>query len=151
MTFETDVVDKAGQDQLEVVANKFSQWRSTKTTRAQKVPAELMREAQELSKHYRAAEVRRRLGLSKAQMDKLDQLDRPAADQHSSPGVQSKTKSLDSAPDFMKLVPIGEQPESPPLSSPLTIDICTPQGVKISLSGFAIQDPLPMIAKLIGA
>jgi hypothetical protein len=151
MTFGTDVVDKAGQDQLEVVANKFAQWRSTKTTRAQKVPDELMREAQELSKRYRAAEVRRRLGLSKAQMDKLDQLDRRTAGQQSTPGVNSNANSLDRAPGFVKLVPMGEQPESPPLNSPLTIDICTPQGVKISLSGFANQNPLPMIAKLIGA
>jgi|GEM_PF-5180243 len=143
MTFETEVVDKAGQDQFEAVASKFAQWRSTKTTRAQKVPLELMREAQELSKHYQASEVRRRLGLSKAQMDKLDQQSRPS--------IQNKPKAQDVPPDFMKLVPIAEQSEPSPLTSPLTIDICTPQGVKISLSGFATQDPLPMIAKLIGA
>jgi len=135
MTFESQATDQAGQDQLDKVAAEFDRWRSQKTTRAERVPASLLREAQKLSQHYKAAEVRRRLGLSKAQLDKLDALD------------QKQGNDRDKALDFMRLVPQGKEAHHPEL----TIDVCTPQGVKISLSGFSAQDPLAVIAKLIGA
>ena len=135
MTFESQSTDKAGQDQLDAVAAEFDLWRSKKTKRAEKVPLSLLREAQKLSQHYNAAEVRRRLGLSKAQLDKLEVLD------------QAQHSDRDEAPGFMRLVPHRQEAHHPEL----TIDICTPQGVKISLSGFSMQDPLAMMAKLIGA
>ena len=89
MTYESNIIDQAGQDQLDVVATKFQEWRSKKTKRAEKVPLDLLREAQKLSQHYKATEVRRRLGLTKIQMDKLDDLDR------------NKTSGPDKTPDFM--------------------------------------------------
>ncbi len=135
MTYESNIIDQAGQDQLDVVAAKFQEWRSKKTKRAEKVPLDLLREAQKLSQHYKATEVRRRLGLTKIQMDKLDDLDR------------NKTSGPDKTPDFMQLVPLSQEAHHPEL----TIDVSTAQGVKISLSCFATQDPLAMIAKLIGA
>ncbi len=134
MTYLSQTVDQAGQEQLDAVAAEFDRWRSQKTTRAEKVPESLLREAQKLSQHYKATEVRRRLGLSKVQMDKLDALD------------QTQHNDRDDAPDFMRLVPHRQEAQHPEL----TIDVCTPQGVKISLSGFSAQDPLSMIAKLIG-
>lgn len=135
MTYLSQTTDQAGQDQLDAVAAEFDRWRGQKTTRAERVPESLLREAQKLSQHYKATEVRRRLGLSKVQMDKLDALDKA---QHN---------DNDEAPDFMRLVPHCQEAHHPEL----TIDVCTPQGVKISLSGFSSQDPLAMIAKLIGA
>ncbi len=50
--------------------------------------------------------------------------------------------------DFIKLTPQTVQPQEP---SALRIDILTPQGMKISLSGLAEQNPVAMIAKLIGS
>ena len=98
-----------------------------------------MREAQKLSQHYKASNVRRRLGLSKAQMDKLDA---PDQTQHH----QVQAEGLDDTSSFMRLVPHQEEVHH----TELTVDVCTPQGVKISLSGFSTQDPLAVIAKLIG-
>jgi hypothetical protein len=135
MTFESQATDKAGQDQLDAVAAEFDLWRSQKTKRAEKVPLSLLREAQKLSQYYKATEVRRRLGLTKLQMDKLEALD------------QGQHGSRDDAPQFMRLVPHRQEEHHPEL----TINVCTPQGVKISLSGFSTRDPLAMIAKLIGA
>ena len=132
MTFESQTTDQAGQDQLDRVAAEFGRWRGQKTTRGEKVPESLLREAQKLTQHYRAGEVRRRLGLTKAQLDRLDQAQRHAPDD---------------ALDFMRLVPHREETHHPEL----TIDVRTPQGVRIRLSGFATQDPLAVIAKLIGA
>jgi hypothetical protein len=135
MTFESQISDKAGQDQLDAVAAEFDRWRAQKTTRAERIPASLLREAQKLSQHYKVTEVRRRLGVSKAQLDKLE-----------APG-QERCNERDEAPEFMRLVPYPQEAHHPGL----TIDVCTPQGVKISLSGFSAQDPLAMIARLIGA
>jgi uncharacterized membrane-anchored protein YhcB (DUF1043 family) len=135
MTFESQVTDQAGQDQLEAVAAEFDRWRSQKSTHAERIPATLLREAQKLSQHYKATEVRRRLGLSKAQLDKFEALD------------QERHNEREEAPDFMRLVPHHQQAHP----AELTIVVCTPQGVKMSLSGFSAQDPLAIIAKLIGA
>lgn len=135
MTYESNIIDQAGRDQIDIVAAKFHDWRSKKTARAEKVPLELLREAQKLSQHYKATDVRRRLGLTRMQMEKLDELDR------------NKASAPDKAPDFMQLVPLSQEAHH----AEFTIDVCTAQGVKISLSGFATQDPLTMIAKLIGA
>lgn len=132
MTFESQTADQAGQNQLDRVAAEFDRWRDQKTTRGEKLPESLLREAQKLTQHYRATEVLRRLGLTKAQLERLDQAPRNAADK---------------APDFMRLVPHHEGTHHPEL----TIDVRTPQGMRISLSGFATQDPLAVIAKLIGA
>lgn len=135
MTFESQTADRAGQHQLEAVATEFDRWRSQKTTRAERIPASLLREARKLSQHYQASEVRRRLGLTKAQWDKLEAPD------------QERHQPRGEAPDFMRLVPHHLETYHPEL----TIDVCTPHGVKISLSGFSAQDPLAMIAKLIEA
>lgn len=135
MTFESQTADRAGQYQLETVATEFDRWRSQKTTRAERIPASLLREAQKLSQHYQASEVRRRLGLTKAQWDKLEAPD------------QERHKPRGESPDFMRLVPHHLETYHPEL----TIDVCTRHGVKISLSGFSAQDPLAMIAKLIEA
>ena len=135
MTFESQTTDKAGQDQLDAVAAEFDLWRSKKTTRAEKVPLSLLREAQKLSQHYKATDVRRRLGLTKLQIDKLEALD------------QEQHGSRDDAPEFIRLVPHRQEDHH----GELTIDVCTPQGVKICLSGFSTQDPLALIAQLIGA
>ena len=132
MTFESQTTDQAGQDQLDRLAAEFDHWRSQKTTRGEKVPESLLREAQKLTQHYRAGEVRRRLGLTKTQLDRLDQAQRHTPNK---------------APQFVRLVPHREQPHHPEL----TIDVYTAQGVKISLSGFSSQDPLAMIARLIRA
>ena len=133
MTFESQTTGQAGQDQLDKIAAEFDRWRSQKTTRAERIPETLLREAQKLTDHYKAAEVRRRLGLTKVQLDKLDALD------------QAQRNNADHTHDFMRLAPHQDQDRHPQL----TIDVCTPQGVKISLSGFATQDPLAMIARLI--
>ncbi len=50
--------------------------------------------------------------------------------------------------DFIKLTPQTVQPQEP---SALRIDSLTPQGMKISLSGLAEQNPVAMITKLIGS
>ena len=76
--------------------------------------------AQKLSQHYKATEVRRRLGLTKRQMDKLEALD------------QEQHGSRDDAPEFMRLVPHRQQEHHPEL----TIDVCTPQGVNSFLTEF---------------
>jgi hypothetical protein len=133
MTFETQTANQAGEAQLARVAEEFEQWRRQKTTRSERVPAALLREAQKLSQHYQAAEVRRRLGLSKSQWDKLDENKRKA---ETSEGAE-----------FMRLVPDTQTSKS----SELTIDVITAQGVKICLSGLSQQDPLALIAKLIEA
>lgn len=140
MTFESQITDQAGLDQLNRVAAEFDRWRGQKINRREKIPEALLREAQKLTQHYKATEVRRRLGLSKAQLDKLEGLD------------QVPGKVSDKAPTLMRLVPHQEEAHREEVYHPeLTIDVCTPQGVKISLSGFSVQDPLAMIAKLIGA
>ncbi len=96
------------------------------------MPESLLREAQKLSEHLGAPVVRRRLGISKAQMDKLD-----------SPG---KPDTLNES-GFMQLIPAAEKTTEQ--QAGLTIDISTPNGVRISLSGLAHNDPLALIAKLI--
>ncbi len=149
MTIETDLTDKAGLDQLEIISTKFSKWRSSKSSPSERVPVDLLREAQKLTEHVKSSEVRRRLGLTKRQLDKLEELDQkrsghPAKNTGDKPAFAGQTST---PPNFMAFVPLAEQDER----APLTIDIGTPQGLNIRLSGFAAQDPLPVIAKLIGA
>lgn len=131
MTYESRVLNQAGQNQLDSVAAKFEDWRRQKTSRSARIPEALLREAQQLSQHLGATVVRRRLGITKGQMDKLDAGNKP----------DKATRET----DFMQLVATNA-PSRPP---ELRIDICTPTGVNISLSGLAHKDPLALIAKLI--
>ncbi len=131
MTFESHTLNQAGKEQLDIVAVKFEDWRRQKTSRSARIPEALLREAQKLTEHLGATVVRRRLGITKGQFDKLDaakQTDKAACDT-----------------DFMQLIPTNN-PSAPP---ELRVDITTPTGVKISLSRLAHKDPLALIAKLI--
>ncbi len=131
MTFESQTVNQAGQDQLDKVAAEFDNWRRQKTSKSQRIPEALLREAQKLTQHLGSTPVRRRLRITQAQLDKLD----------------ATGKSADGTRDvnFMQLVPAADKASR----RALTIDICTPTGVKISLSGFSKPNPLALIAKLI--
>ncbi len=131
MTFESQAVNQAGQDQLDKVAHEFDNWRRQKTAKSQRIPEGLLREAQKLTEHLGSTPVRRRLGITQAQLDKLNATEKPNNGAHDV--------------NFVQLVPAKD--ESSPRA--LTIDICTPAGVKISLSGFSKPDPLALIAKLI--
>ncbi len=132
MTFETQTINQAGQHQLDIIAAEFEDWRRQKKSAHEKIPESLLREAQKLTQHLGVTAVRRRLGITKGQMDKLDAL---------------KPTTTVNEPDFMQLVPANSKAAA---SHPnLTIDICTPLGVKISLSGLSQQDPLALIAKLL--
>lgn len=132
MTFETQSINQAGQDQLDIVAGEFEDWRCQKKYRREKIPGKLLREAQKLTQHLGATVVRRRLGLTKGQIDKLDT---------EKPSVSTK------APEFMQLIPAAGKTVSQ--SPGLSIDICTPKGIKISLSGLPQKDPLALMAKLL--
>ena len=133
MTYESRTINQAGQKQLEVVAAKFEEWRQQKTSKSARIPEALLHEAQQLTQYLGVTVVRRRLGITKGQMDRFE------AAKHSAE-VSQET-------DFMQLVPNNHQSQHPEL----TIDVYTPEGVKISLSGLSHKDPLTLIAKLIGA
>ncbi len=133
MTYESRTINQAGQKQLDVVATKFEEWRQQKTSKSARIPEALLHEAQQLTQHLGVTVVRRRLGITKGQMDKFE------AAKHSAE-VSQET-------DFMQWVPSDRQSQHPEL----TIDIYTPKGVKISLSGLSHKDPMTLIANLIGA
>ncbi len=132
MTFEAQTANQAGQHQLDIIAAEFEDWRRQKKSIQEKIPESLLREAQKLTQHVGVTAVRRRLGITKGQMDKLDAY-QPTATANE--------------PDFMQLVPANNK--TPAQHPNLTIDICTPLGVKISLSGLSQKDPLALIAKLL--
>lgn len=132
MTFETQSINQAGQDQLDIVAGEFEDWRRQKKYRREKIPGKLLREAQKLTQHLGATAVRRRLGLTKGQINKLD---------------AEQPFGLTQAPEFMQLISASGKTTSQ--SSGLSIDICTPKGIKISLSGLPQKDPLALMAKLL--
>jgi len=131
MTFESQERNQAGQDQLDSIAAQFEEWRRQKTSRSARIPSDLLHEAQKLSEHLGATVVRRRLGITKGQIDKLD--------------AAKQANKVTNDTDFMQLVPTHNPSQHPELS----IDIHTPTGVKISLSGLMHKDPLALIAKLI--
>jgi hypothetical protein len=139
MTFESQALEQAGNEQLDKLAEEFDRWRSQKKSQAERIPESLIREAQKLSEFIDASQVRKRLKLTQKQMSKLQSQNEP-----------SQTARVQS--DFIKLTPpdISQtvQPQEPPA---LRIDIITPQGMKISLSGLAEQNPVAMIDKLIGS
>jgi len=131
MTFESQTLNQAGQNQLDRIAAQFEEWRRQKTSRSARIPEVLLHEAHKLTQHLGATVVRRRLGITKGQLDKLD-------------AATQLDKTIGNT-DFMQLVTANTPTEHPELS----IDIYTPTGVKISLSGLAYKDPLALIAKLI--
>jgi len=133
MTYESKITNEAGQHQLDLVATEFDNWRRHKTRRAERIPSALLHEAQKLSEHLGATTAQRRLGITKGQMDKFNGIVKPPT----ATGVA----------DFMQLVPIDSS--TAPGQSDLTVDICLPSGVKLSLSGLTQNDPLALIAKLI--
>ncbi len=139
MTFESQTLEQAGNEHLDKLAEEFDRWRSQKKSQAERIPESLIREARKLSEFIDASQVRKRLKLTQKQVSKLQAPNEPSQ----TPRVQS---------DFIKLTPpdISQtvQPQEPPA---LRIDILTPQGMKISLSGLAEQNPVAMIAKLIGS
>lgn len=131
MIYESKAIDQAGQDQLDKVAAEFDNWRRQKTSKSQRIPEALLREAQKLTQHLGSTPVRRRLGITKGQLDKLVDAQKPDNTAHDI--------------NFMQLVPATAEAQH----RTLTIDICMPTGVKISLSGFSRPDPLALIARLI--
>ncbi len=135
MTFESQALEQAGNEQLDKLAEEFGRWRLQKKSQAERIPESLIREAQKLSEFIDASQVRKRLKLTQKQMNKLHAQNEP-----------SQTTRAQS--DFIKLTPQAVQPQE---LSALRIDILTPQGMKISLSGLAEQNPVAMIAKLIGS
>ena len=137
MTFESQALEKAGNEQLEKLAAEFDLWRSQKKSQAERIPESLIREAQKLSEFIDASQVRKRLKLTPKQIHRLQELN------ESSQPARAQA-------DFLQLTPVTVQAQSTLETPALRIDICTPQGMKISLSGLAEQDPLAMIAKLIG-
>lgn len=132
MTFESQSREQAGLDQLEKVALEFESWRRNKKSHTEKIPQSLLREAQKLTQHLGSRAVRQRLGITKSQLDKLE-------------GPKPKSDESIAQADFMQVVPVDAK--TPPAT--LTVNICTPQGITISLSGLAYNDPLPLIAQLI--
>ena len=132
MTYESKTANKAGLDQLEKVATEFDTWRSQKKHKNEKIPGSLLREAQKLTQHLEVKAVRQRLGITKGQMDKVNAL---------------KQVEATSTSDFLQLVPASG--ESALQHPSLTIDICTADGIKISLAGLSQKDPLALVAKLI--
>lgn len=133
MTFESQSREQAGLDQLEKVALEFESWRRNKKSHTEKIPQSLLREAQKLTQHLGSTAVRQRLGITKGQLDKLE-------------GPKPTANEGSAQADFMQVVPVVNA-KTPPAT--LTINICTPQGITISLSGLAHNDPLPLIAQLI--
>lgn len=138
MTFEKQTAHQAGLRQLDLVAAKFDEWRRQKTSRAEKIPVSLLEEAQKLTEHLKVSSVRQRLGVTKGQFDRFND-------------GKNKKKTPATETDFMRLVPAttAGAVNSASHNPDLTIDICTPTGVKISLSGLFEKNPLALIAKLI--
>ncbi|MEJ2417454.1 MAG: hypothetical protein P8Y45_11085 [Exilibacterium sp.] len=129
MTFESQALEQAGNEQLDKLAEEFDRWRLQKKSQAERIPESLIREARKLSEFIGASQVSKRLKLTQKQMSKLQAQNEP-----------SQTTRAQS--DFIKRTPQTVQPQEP---SALRIDILTPQGMKISLSGFAEQNPMPSV------
>ncbi len=136
MTFESQTLEQAGNEQLNKLAAEFDLWRSQKKCRGERIPESLIREAQKLSAFIESSVVRKRLKLTAKQLEELPE--------------REPTQAKRVPSDFVQLTPAMVQPQSTQTPGVLRIDVCTPQGMKISLSGLAEQDPLAMIAKLIG-
>ncbi len=49
MTFESQTLEQAGNEQLNKLAAEFDLWRSQKKCRGERIPESLIREAQKLS------------------------------------------------------------------------------------------------------
>jgi hypothetical protein len=134
MNYDTRAVNRAGEEQLERVTAEFDQWRQQKTKRNEKIPRRLLEEARKLSEHFKASKVCQRLGLTKAQMDNIDE--------------NNQKNGATMHPEFMRLVPHSEDANSVSPSE-LTVEISTPEGLKIRFSNLAQQEPLSLIAKFI--
>ena len=134
MTFETQTANRAGLQQLDLVAAKFDDWRQQKTSQAEKIPVSLLEEAQKLTEHLKVSTVRQRLGVTKKQLDAYN-------------NTKNNNKESTAETDFMQLVPTVTNISS--ANPDLTIDICTSKGVKISLSGLREESPLALIEKLL--
>ena len=130
MTFETQATKQAAQDQLDLVAKEFDDWRKQKKYKKEKIPLKLLREAQKLTEHLEEKTVRRRLGITNGQLNRSD-CEKNAIENGSS--------------DFVKLSALDANTGC----ESLRVDIYTPDGIKISLSGLSQQDPLALISKLI--
>jgi len=49
MTYESQVISQAGQDQLDSIVAKFEEWRHQKTSRSARIPEALLHEAHKLT------------------------------------------------------------------------------------------------------
>ena len=135
MTDNIQSLEQAGNLQLEKVAAEFSQWRIQKKSAAEKIPLSLLQAAQELSLYHKSSTVRQRLGLTKAQMDRLEDAAQP---------IVTPQKEE----EFLTLVPHSAKTDDPPA---LTVTITTPDGLTITLSGLSRQTPATLLDKLTGA
>jgi ribosomal protein S15P/S13E len=131
MTVDTQSINQAGADQLEKLVAEFELWRGQKKSRTEQIPETLLQEAQKLTQHCKASLVRKRLGLTTGKMKKMAEIKNTA-------GQSSEST------EFMALAPHN----TPSISKEIKIEVCTPQGLRITLSGTAEQDPLAIIAKI---
>lgn len=131
MTKPTPIKDQDALVQLERVAAQFEAWRRNKTSRSEKIPEPLLQEAQKLKSYIGSSAVQRRLGLTKAQLEK---------------GMAAPTaKSGGAQAEFVQVVPA----QSVASRTELVIDVNLPDGTKISLSGLSQSDPLALLAKIL--
>lgn len=135
MTDNIQSLEQAGNLQLEKVAAEFSQWRIQKKSSAEKIPLSLLQAAQKLSLYHKSSTVRQRLGLTKAQMDRLEDVDQPMV-------TPQKEE------EFLTLVPHSTKTDA---SQALTVTITTPDGLTVTLSGITGQTPATLLDKLTGS
>ena len=119
------VIAASAQDQVVIT------WRDNKKHSHEKIPQTLLDAALKLSNHYGSTQVRRRLGISNAQLKRL------------------QSTKLNKSVDFID-VPQLKTASRTDSATALCVEIHTPSGTTITLSGLPDTQPLPLIAKLIG-
>lgn len=125
----TSTAEQQAQQKLDELSSGFAAWRAGKRHSKEKVPMELLTQAQQLTGVLNASAVRKRLGLSRETLQRAD------ADKVTLPV---------SAPAFAELqLPHPGHPPS------LRVEIHTATGEFIVISNLSIGSPSDLVARLL--
>ena len=140
--------DDTVADALTQLSIEFDRWRSQKTSSNEKIPHNLLEAARQLAQERSHGEVRRVLGVSKAQLEgmKCDGGKKVGKKNAKRSNLGTKVSPVESG-----FIPC--QVKSPgsdlPTERAARLDVVTAQGVTISVSGLTRLNPLELVARLL--
>ena len=129
-------IDTEDQNKLDEVATAFAQWRQTRGSARERIPADLLEMARSLTPVFTKSIICKRLKLSSSYLKEADA--KPSASRADS-DVNTRADDAEAAFSEVRF----------PLQA-VSVAVHLPSGASVTLSNFTASSPLSLIEQLLG-